>query len=107
MNDNELKLFRLALPDYVLHLAKNHGSLIARIYGVYTVTMEDLVPVHLLLMANSAQVKGSVEYCFDLKGSLINREVKKSEIKKGGTLKDVNLLKVTKEEQILNFRVKD
>ena len=107
MNDNELKLFRLALPDYVLHLAKNQGSLIARIYGVYTVTMEDLVPVHLLLMANSAQVKGSVEFCFDLKGSLINREVKKSEIKKGGTLKDVNLVKVTKEEQILNFRVKD
>ena len=54
MNDNELKLFKLALPDYVLHLVKNQGSLIARIYGVYTVTMEDLVPVHLLLMANSA-----------------------------------------------------
>ena len=107
MNDNELKLFRLALPDYVLHLANNQGSLIARIYGVYTVTMEDLVPVHLLLMANSAQVKGSVEYCFDLKGSLINREVKKSEIKKGSTLKDVNLIKITKEEKILNFTLKD
>jgi hypothetical protein len=58
-------------------------------------------------MANSAQVKGNVEYCFDLKGSIINREVKKSEIQKGGTLKDVNLLKVTKEEQILNFRAAD
>lgn len=107
MNNDELKVFKEALPDYVKHVLKNPGSLIARIYGVFTVTMEDLVPVHLLLMANSAQVKGNVEYCFDLKGSIINREVKKSEIQKGGTLKDVNLLKVTKEEQILNFRAPD
>jgi len=54
MNNNELKVFKKALPDYVKHVLKNTGSLIARIYGVFTVTMEDLVPVHLLLMANSA-----------------------------------------------------
>ena len=103
MNNNELRVFREALPDYILHLLatskhKNQQSLIARIYGIYTVTMEDLVPVHLLLMSNSAQVSGNVQYCFDLKGSVINREVKKSEIQKGGTLKDVNLLNVSKEE---------
>lgn len=54
MNNDELKVFKEALPDYVKHVLKNPGSLIARIYGVFTVTMEDLVPVHLLLMANSA-----------------------------------------------------
>lgn len=54
MNNNELRVFKKALPDYVHHVLKNPGSLIARIYGVFTVTMEDLVPVHLLLMANSA-----------------------------------------------------
>ena len=60
--------------------------------------MEDLAPVHLLLMANSTQYTGSVEYRFDLKGSLINREVKKNEIKKDSTLKDVNLVNLTKEK---------
>ena len=54
MNDNEMKVFITALPDYYNHLKKYPDSLIARIYGVFTVMMEELVPVHILLMANSA-----------------------------------------------------
>lgn len=54
MNDNELRVFKKALPDYVQHIRQNPNSLIARIYGVFTVMMEYLVPVHLLLMSNSA-----------------------------------------------------
>ena len=77
--------------------------MIARIYGIFTVRMENIVPVHLLLMANSAQVGGPLEFCYDLKGSIINRVVKKSEITKGGTLKDVNLLNIAKDEVFLLF----
>jgi len=103
MNDRELAVFLDALPTYLYHLKKYPASLIARIYGIFTVRMENIVPVHLLLMANSAQVGGPVEFCFDLKGSIINREVKKSEITKGGTLKDVNLQDLVKDEVFLLF----
>lgn len=77
--------------------------MIARIYGIFTVRMENIVPVHLLLMANSAPVVGPLEFCYDLKGSIINRVVKKSEITKGGTLKDENLLNIAKDEVFLLF----
>jgi len=110
MNNNELRVFKEALPDYVQHIRKNPKSLIARIYGVFTVMMKDLVPVHLLLMSNSAQVGKDYELCFDLKGSIINREVPKHEIKPKGTLKDVNLINMKKSklnEPFLLFRQKD
>jgi 1-phosphatidylinositol-4-phosphate 5-kinase len=110
MNNNELRVFKEALPDYVQHIRKNPNSLIARIYGVFTVLMEDLVPVHLLLMSNSAQVGKDYELCFDLKGSIINRKVPEHEIKPKGTLKDVNLLDMKKDKKsdhFLLFRQKD
>jgi len=88
MNNKELSVFLNALPTYLFHLKKYPRSLIARIYGIFTVRMENIVPVHLLLMANSSQVSGPVEFSFDLKGSMINRIVKKSEITKGCVLKD-------------------
>lgn len=43
------------LPMYFDHLRQNKNSLIARIYGIFTVRMEELVPVHILLMSNAAQ----------------------------------------------------
>jgi hypothetical protein len=54
MNNRELAVYLNALPDYMYHLKNNPKSLIARIYGIFTVRMENLVAVHLLLMANSA-----------------------------------------------------
>ena len=54
MNNKELAVFLDALPSYLYHLKDNPKSLIARIYGIFTVLMENLVPVHLLLMANSS-----------------------------------------------------
>ena len=68
------------------------------------------MPVHLLLMSNSAQVGKDYELCFDLKGSIINRKVPEHEIKPKGTLKDVNLLemkKSRKNDPFLLFRQKD
>lgn len=54
MNDNEMEVFVEALPEYFEHLKSNPDSLLARIYGIFTVLMEDLTPVHILLMANAA-----------------------------------------------------
>lgn len=75
MNDSEMKVFKEMLPQYINHLHKNKDSLLARIYGIFTVQMEDIYPVHILLMSNAAQAGKQVEKIFDLKGSIINREV--------------------------------
>jgi hypothetical protein len=57
MYDDELKVFLEALPDYFEHIKLYPNSLIARIYGVFKVKMEDIVPVNLLLMSNTIQCK--------------------------------------------------
>jgi len=59
MYDNELKVFMHALPQYYEHLKKNPDSIIARIYGVFQVHMEDIVPVNLLIMANTIKHNNS------------------------------------------------
>ena len=51
---DEFEVFMRAVPDYYDHLRYNPSSLIARIYGIFTVNMEELVPVHILLMSNAA-----------------------------------------------------
>lgn len=51
--DDEVKVFLQSLPQYFEHIKNNPDSIIARIYGVFKVQMEDIVPVNLLLMANT------------------------------------------------------
>lgn len=104
MNDSELKIFMKSLPDYFELLQQNPNSLIARIYGVFKVKMEDIVPVNLLLMAHTLRCESSslIDFVFDLKGSVVNREVKMSpKIKNTSTLKDINLQRIKKEKQNL------
>jgi hypothetical protein len=77
------------------------NSLLARIYGVYTVKMEDIEPVSLILMGNSKKAATkNIEYVFDLKGSFVNRVVKGKGLKNTATLKDVNLLDICKEKLV-------
>jgi len=102
MNSSELKVLRNCLPEYVLFLKQNPDSMIARIYGIFTVQMEDITPVHLLFMHKMDPGK-SIINVFDLKGSIINRIVESKHIKAGGTLKDVNLLDLKREKIFLRF----
>lgn len=100
MYDHELSIFLKALSDYGKHLENNPDSLLARIYGVFKVKMEDIVPVNLILMANTIRCKSSLNIMniFDLKGSMVNREVKWSrKLKNTSTLKDINLQKIKKQ----------
>jgi len=105
MNENEKAVFVKALPSYLMHLRNNQNSLIARIYGVFTVEMEDISPVHLLLMANCARSGSEIENVFDLKGSVINREVK--HYSPGDCLKDINLIQIAVEKKFLNWQRED
>ena len=89
--------------SYFRHFQENHASFLARIYGVYTVKMAGHDEVHLMMMANTLQIKNSdrIERIYDLKGSYVKREViinKKTSCTK--TLKDINFLKLKKREPI-------
>ena len=70
--------------------------------------MEEVEPVHLILMGNTKKSNDkNIVNVFDLKGSYIHREVKEKNLKPTATLKDVNLLNICKEKNILRFRVED
>lgn len=89
-------------------MALHKDSLLARIYGIYTVKMEDIAPVSLVLMGNTKNTDDiKIEHVFDLKGSLFNREVKGKNHKNTATLKDINLLNLCKEKILLRFSRKD
>ena len=80
------------LPEYFEHVKCNPDSLIARIYGIFQVRMEGMVPVNLLLMANTIQVfdsQSDIPHIYDLKGSWIHRIVTPGE---NQTKKDRNFL---------------
>jgi hypothetical protein len=78
--------------------------LLARIYGVYSVQMDDQDPVFLILMGSSAKSNNDyIKYKFDLKGSLVKREEKGPDITNTTILKDKNMLKIKKEESCLLF----
>ena len=115
MYKDELEIFLRALPDYYRHLRDNPDSLIARIYGVYTVEMQDIEKVSLLLMANTIRCENpeNIQNIFDLKGSMINRVVKiTKQTKSTSTLKDINLLEIkkqykNKEIDFMRFKTED
>jgi len=77
--------------------------------------MEDIQPVHLLLMANTIRTKNfpDIMNIFDLKGSIVNRFVPPSKkLKNTSTLKDVNLqfikqIQKDKKNDFLKFRESD
>mmetsp|Transcript_29472 Transcript_29472/g.44705 ORF Transcript_29472/g.44705 Transcript_29472/m.44705 type:complete len:188 (+) Transcript_29472:1756-2319(+) len=92
MFQEELDIVMSNLSYYFEYIKQNPDSLIARIYGVFQVQMEGIVPVNLLLMANTIQnvcPKNKIVKVYDLKGSWTNRIVHVGEKQ---TLKDRNLL---------------
>jgi len=111
MTESDLSTFKAMFKEYVSHVSRNPDSMLARVYGIYTVTMGDIVPIHLILMGNTKKTFDNdkmLKFVFDLKGSLVNREVKykkKTVIKNTTTLKDINLKKMkgTNEVSALYF----
>lgn len=68
--------------------------------------MEDIQEVHILLMDNLFLHVKNKKREFDLKGSIINREVHMPFDKKD-CLKDVNLQTITKDKKYLRFQRQD
>jgi hypothetical protein len=115
MFKDEFDIFMKAVPDFYQYLRFQPKSLIARIYGVFQVIMNDLSPIYLLVMGNTIKAtnKENIVNIFDLKGSFVNREVLNTKnLKKTSTLKDINFLKKKKEYSnknidFINFNEED
>lgn len=99
MTQSDLDTFKKLFVRYFEHVSTNPNSLLARIYGIYTVKMEEVEPVNLILMGNTKKSNDKmIEHVFDLKGSFINREEKGKNLKNTATLKDLNLLALKREK---------
>lgn len=66
------------LDDLINYLeVYNNESLLARIYGVFTIKTFAFAPVDVIIMQNTVNLsdKKNQTMTFDLKGSMINRKV--------------------------------
>jgi hypothetical protein len=72
MSTSELALMRQIVPDYVQHFKQHPYSLIAKIFGVFTVKVASFAPVVVMLMENTLRVD-KLDKLFDLKGSWVDR----------------------------------
>jgi hypothetical protein len=78
---------RELLPGYANYLLTNgSNSLIARVYGLFTYQIKGQPLIFLMLMPNAVGKKqdtAEILMKFDLKGSMINRQVLPKVLKKG------------------------
>ena len=61
------------LDDMIDHFRETKNSLIARIYGVFTLESNVFSPVDIVIMQNTGRINGPQRLIFDLKGSKVNR----------------------------------
>jgi len=98
-----MRLFR----TYFRHVCEHPKSILARVYGLYSVTMGEQKPVRMIVMGNTMRVQQStnIQYVFDLKGSMVNRIVKDTtKLKPSAPLKDQNLLKLCERDCVKLLR---
>ena len=95
MTSDDFHAFMSLFVAYFYHINRDNSSLLARVYGVYQITLENMKPTYLMLMGNTKNVPSENIYkMFDLKGSIIKRLVLPDKHKNKNTyaLKDQNLL---------------
>ena len=107
MTDSDFNAFKRIQKAYFAHVSRHDNSLLARVYGIYSVRMEDQKPVKLIVMENGMKGISDILGVFDLKGSMVNRLVKGKNFKPSTTLKDKNLLAMNQEKIWLRFSEKD
>ena len=109
MTKSDLETFKKIFRQYVRHVEQHQDSLLARIYGVYSIKMQDMDPISIVLMENTKRTfddETTLMYTFDLKGSQVNRESKPKKgipLKPTSCRKDLNIINMTKEEKFLFF----
>ena len=78
MTTSELNLLLKILPNLSKHFINNPSSLLAKIFGVFTIETFRVDKVYVLLMENTLKLHDAKQLSniFDLKGSMVNRIVK-------------------------------
>ena len=96
------------MENYYIHIINNPDSLLARLYGIYTITIRGISQVNIVLMQNINSLGNnhkSLYRVFDLKGSLVERKTKNIQnTDKSRALKDLDFLYLRKiDKQFINF----
>lgn len=78
INDEELKVFTRNLEAFYDHWMNNPNSMIARIFGVFTIKFREDEPITVFVQENIAKVdKSLIINCYDIKGSTYSRSALK------------------------------
>ena len=105
MSEKEIHHQLRMIASYYEHLEKYEASTIAKIFGMFTITMDRFEPIHVMIMQNVMPnvPNTDLSYVYDMKGSSINREVfkgvSKDQLKKkcptgGWVLKDLDYIRM-------------
>ena len=76
MTQEDFNGFKRMFRDYFRHICSNPDSLLARIYGIYSIEITGFDTVHMLIMSNGIQFDINMERklsTYDLKGSMEGR----------------------------------
>ena len=75
MKGSEVKTMLKILPSYIEHHRRNPDSLLAKIFGVFTIKKDRMDNEYVMLMENTLQLKNpeNQKFVFDLKGSTFGR----------------------------------
>jgi 1-phosphatidylinositol-4-phosphate 5-kinase len=77
MKSSERKLMLGMLDDYIKHIKSlGNRSLLARIYGIFTIKSNYYTEVDIIVMQNTVRLynKESAKMTFDMKGSTVKRK---------------------------------
>ena len=77
LKKQEKLLFFKIIDEYIDHI-KNGESLLARIYGIFSIKTELFKSLDIMVMQNTSLIldKKTKKISFDLKGSLVDRYIK-------------------------------
>ena len=95
------------LDDYVAHIqSSGNKSLLARIYGVFTIKSNHFPDLDFLMMQNTVRLlnPNNDKLTFDIKGSKTKRWIYAKESNmKSKVLKDMNFLELDREQQLVHM----
>lgn len=97
MKDSERKVLLKILPEYVRYLKENPYSMLAKIYGVFSLKRPLMRNVTVMLMENTIQAesKDQLIATYDLKGSTFGR-LSKGKQTATSIQKDLNFVEAKK-----------
>jgi len=89
LRGEEKEILLNMLPSFIDHLKQNNNqSLIAKIYGCYTIKTNQFKAVHIIVMENTARLISPTNHklIFDMKGSSVNRFSKQVKVMSASSL---------------------